>query len=324
MKRHSLTLPQLGSTYPFKLGGVTTLRTVESVDLGCGTMVLTSPDYPPRKTFINDVVELVRPNDATAWLPVLREHYAMDAAGRAALIAEARATRHSDKDFDRFDNYLLRGENIEEEDFVGSGPHEAMGPVCAFPQAPIADLHRDLYATLGDPVPVLRWPRQESEQSPARSELPSPESPSRRFKVGDHVVFSHHVGHDCGNEGAPPLGWAGVVTDDDRSDLPLRVVGVPWRNSPTQGAWWFLPEALELAADGVAPAFSVGARVMVAKKVEWLSRGRSAGWESPWMDATVGKTGRVTDVSAEHVTVQMDTVGGEWSYAPEALTLIVE
>lgn len=275
MKRHSLTLPQLGSTYPFKLGGVTTLRTVESVDLGCGTMVLTSKDYPPRKTFINDVVELVRPNDATAWLPVLREHYAMDAAGRVALIAEARATRHSDKDFDRFDNYLLRGENIEEEDFVGSGPHEAMGPVCAFPQAPIADLHRDLYATLGDPVPVLRWPRQESEQSPARSELPSPESPSRRFKVGDHVVFSH-------------------------------------------------PEALELAADGVAPAFSVGARVMVAKKVEWLSSGRSAGWESPWMDATVGKTGRVTDVSAEHVTVQMDTVGGEWSYAPEALTLIVE
>mgnify|MGYP006356022847 CR=1 FL=1 len=172
MKRLPLTLPDLGSTYPYDIDGRCELYAVEAVSLGRGIMDLRRLGSDTiRPTFINDVVRMLRPNDAAAWLPTMRKHYSMDGEGRAALIAEA------------------KGRSVEEDlawvDLLESGPYTAMGPVChngedlarAFPQVP-NDLSHDLYATIGDPVPVLVWPRQESEQSPTRSETTADEAPS--------------------------------------------------------------------------------------------------------------------------------------------------
>lgn len=161
MKRFPLTLPAVGSTYPFKIDGRSELYAVEAVSLGRGIMDLRRLGSDTiRPTFINDVVRMVRPNDAAAWLPVLREHYTMSDEGRAALIAEATAPRTVAEDLAWVDSL----------ECIERGPYTPMGPVChngvdlarAFPQVPNDDLSRDLYATIGDPVPPLVWPRQES------------------------------------------------------------------------------------------------------------------------------------------------------------------
>ena len=134
----------------------------------------------------------------------------------------------------------------------------------AFPRVPNDDLSHDLYATIGDPVPALVWPRQESEQSPTRSETTLDEAP---VKVLESVV-------------ANEPGMPHVMRVED---------------------------------------FAVGDRVMIIKKVEALNSERSAGWESEWMDETVGQSGRVNDTGTR-VLVQLDN-GTEWAYAPEALAL---
>ena len=169
MKRLPLTLPAVGSTYPFDIDGSVELRTIESVDLGRGLMFLASNGHPLRPTFINDVVRMVRPNDAAAWLPVMREHYTMDAEGRGALIAEAKQAPRTVE------------ENLAWVDSLYTPMvvcHNGEDLTRAFPQVPNDDLSRDLYATIGDPVPPLVWPRQESEQSPTRSETTADEAPS--------------------------------------------------------------------------------------------------------------------------------------------------
>lgn len=261
MKRFPLTLPQLGSTYPFEIDGRSELFTVDRIDLGQGLMYLESCERTfERAMFVNDVVRMVRPNDAAAWLPVLREHYTMDDEGRAALIAEANAPRTVTEDLAWVDSL----------ECTERGPYTPMGPVChngedfarAFPSLTSAvtdDLSHDIYATIGDSVPPLVWPRQESEQSPARSETP------------DAIVMTR------AEPGMPHV---------------MRVEN-----------------------------FNVGDRVIVVKKVETLSNGRSAGWESQWMDETVGETGHVVDASYGRVLVHLDSDGCEWAYAPEALAL---
>lgn len=259
MKRLPLTLPAVGSTYPFDIDGSVELRTIESVDLGRGLMFLASNGHPLRPTFINDVVRMVRPNDAAAWLPAMREHYTMDAEGRGALIAEAKQAPRTTE------------EDLAWVDSLERGPYTPMGPVChngedlarAFPQVP-NDLSRDLYATIGSPVPALVWPRQEVEQSPTRSETTA-EAP---IKVLEPAVVSE-----------PGMPCAKRVED-----------------------------------------FAVGDRVTVGKKVETLSNGRDAGWDSKWMDETVGQQGRVNDAVGTRVLVQLDD-GCEYAYAPEALAL---
>lgn len=235
MKRFPLTLPQLGSTYPYSIDGHLELFTVDRIDLGQGLMYLSSAERSfERPTFINDVVRMVRPNNIEAWLPVLREQYAMGDEGRAALIAEANASPTDTELMEAVDAWHAAGENTD-------------------------DLSHDLYATIGDPVPPLVWPRQESEQSPAHSETP------------DAIVMTR------AEPGMPHV---------------MRVEN-----------------------------FNVGDRVIVVKKVETLSDDRSAGWESQWMDETVGETGHVKDVPNGRVLVQLDGDGCEWAYAPQALAL---
>ena len=152
MKRLPLTLPDLGSTYPYDIDGRCELYAVEAVSLGRGIMDLRRLGSDIiRPTFINDVVRMVRPNDAAAWLPEMREHYTMDAAGRAALIAESKLCPINTDLMCAVDAWHAAGENTD-------------------------DLSRDLYATIGDPVPPLVWPRQESEQSPTRSETAEDEA----------------------------------------------------------------------------------------------------------------------------------------------------
>ena len=93
MKRFPLTLPVEGSIYPFKIDEHCELHAVDRIDLGQGLMYLRALAAPhkERPTFINDVVRMMRPNDAAAWLPTMRKHYTMDDEGRAALIAEAKS-----------------------------------------------------------------------------------------------------------------------------------------------------------------------------------------------------------------------------------------
>jgi len=68
---------------------------------------------------------------------------------------------------------------------------------------------------------------------------------SPKFKVGDRVRFAHATGPEHDMKDAPPMGWEGVVTQDDKSYLPLEVTGESWRpNGPR--LWWFVPEALDL------------------------------------------------------------------------------
>jgi hypothetical protein len=200
-----LTLPELGSVYPYSIDGHTELFAVAAIDSGQGLMQLESVERTHvRPTFINDVVRFVRPNNVAAWLPVLREQYSMDADGRAALIAEAQR----------------------------SG-------------AEGVDLSRDLYATIGDPVPPLVWPRQESEQSPARTEIEAPAP--RPFKVGDRVKVARKVetdskGRDChwDAEGMDAtigtLQTVARVTDEPDDSYPVRLTG---------DGYWYSPEALE-------------------------------------------------------------------------------
>lgn len=63
------------------------------------------------------------------------------------------------------------------------------------------------------------------------------------FKVGDRVRFARAVGPESGLEDAPPIGWDGIIREDDKSSLPLRVVGSKWG---LDSSWWFVPEALDL------------------------------------------------------------------------------
>ena len=96
MKRLPLTLPDLGSTYPYDIDGRCELYAVEAVSLGRGIMDLRRLGSDTiRPTFINDVVRMMRPNDAAAWLPTMRKHYSMDDEGRTALIAEAKENPYS-------------------------------------------------------------------------------------------------------------------------------------------------------------------------------------------------------------------------------------
>ena len=68
---------------------------------------------------------------------------------------------------------------------------------------------------------------------------------NRAFKVGDRVRFVRRVGEDSQHKDAPPLGWEGVIDEDDESELPLRVVGAPAGDDGAH-AWWFIGEALDL------------------------------------------------------------------------------
>ena len=80
MKRNlPLTLPVEGSIYPFEIDGHCELHAVDRIDLGQGIMYLRALAAPhnERPTFINDVVRMMRPNDAAAWLPAMRKHYSM-------------------------------------------------------------------------------------------------------------------------------------------------------------------------------------------------------------------------------------------------------
>ena len=74
-----------------------------------------------------------------------------------------------------------------------------------------------------------------------------------RFPVGARVRFARLEGPEVLHECAPPLGWEGVIDEDDNSPgLPFRVVGAEWGRiygSGHDGAWWFAPEALDRLED---------------------------------------------------------------------------
>ena len=355
MKRLPLTLPAVGSTYPFDIDGSVELRTIESVDLGRGLMFLASNGHPLRPTFINDVVRMVRPNDAAAWLPLLREHYSMDNEGRAALIAEAKQAPCS-------------GHTLAIEGPVESGPYTAMGPVChngedlarAFPQVPndayaeaFQRTHeRDLYTTIGDPVPPLVWPRQES---PTRGETTMDEAPVKVlesamstayeeagewagsatavevspakphvFKAGERVIVARKVerdstGHWCfWPKYHDVLGLSGVVSSVDPSPGASVFVEIAGGG----GQHYLSPEALDLVTSVAAVAFKPGDTVKVARKITTDSKGRDCHW-SPDMNTSVGATQTVTHVELDNgmdsIPVRLDNA--QW-YSPEALDLV--
>jgi hypothetical protein len=68
-----------------------------------------------------------------------------------------------------------------------------------------------------------------------------------RFHLGDRVRFARLEGPEVHHSDAPPLGWVGVIDEDDGSTgLPFRVTGGAWpRGYRSENAWWFAPEALE-------------------------------------------------------------------------------
>ena len=70
-----------------------------------------------------------------------------------------------------------------------------------------------------------------------------------RFPVGARVRFARLEGPEVFHECAPPLGWEGVIDEDDDSGLPFRVVGAEWGRQYGNGAWWFAPEALDRLED---------------------------------------------------------------------------
>jgi len=68
---------------------------------------------------------------------------------------------------------------------------------------------------------------------------------TKRFRVGERVRFARLEGPEVLLDSAPPLGWEGVIDEDDTStDLPFRVLGPAW-SQRDNGAWWFAPEALD-------------------------------------------------------------------------------
>lgn len=62
------------------------------------------------------------------------------------------------------------------------------------------------------------------------------------FRVGDRVRFARLEGPEVHHSNAPPLGWEGVIDEDDDSSLPFRVTGDAWASGYR---WWFAPEALD-------------------------------------------------------------------------------
>ena len=74
----------------------------------------------------------------------------------------------------------------------------------------------------------------------------APTSEPRPFEVGDRVRFARKIGPESTHANAPPLGWEGVIVDNDYSRIPFRVEGRPWENYRYRPLWWFVPEALDL------------------------------------------------------------------------------
>lgn len=332
MKRFPLTLPAVGSTYPYSIDGHLELFTVDRIDLGQGLMYLSSAERSfERPTFINDVVRMVRPNDAAAWLPVLREHYTMDDEGRAALIAEANAPRTVAEDLAWVDSL----------ECIERGPYTPMGPVChngedfarAFPQVPNDDLSRDLYATIGGPVPPLVWPRQESEQSPTRTDAPS--LSVKDFALDARVKIAMKADPDDGAEWVDEMDetigqLGGVVGHTDSGRVLVRV--------PDGCTWAYAPEALTLEnacskvtkepapVDDAAPAkphaFKAGDRVVVARKVERDSTGHWCFWPSgPSVLGALGVVLRADTDTGATIIVDLASFGPR-CFSPEALALI--
>lgn len=90
---------------------------------------------------------------------------------------------------------------------------------------------------------VRRWPDPASADPDKAAEHLRPEAPAPHvFKVGDRVRFARRVGEESDHADAPPIGWEGVIDEDDGSELPLRVVGKPWAR---QWSWWFVHAALD-------------------------------------------------------------------------------
>ena len=94
---------------------------------------------------------------------------------------------------------------------------------------------------------VRRWPDPTVADSDKSAEHLRPEAPTPHvFKVGDRVRFARRVGAESEHTDAPPIGWAGVIDEDDGSELPLRVVGEVWARG-RQWSWWFVHAALDPA-----------------------------------------------------------------------------
>ncbi len=352
-----LTLPVEGSIYPFKIDGCCELHAVDRIDLGQGLMYLRALSAPhkERPTFINDVVRMMRPNDAAAWLPTMRKHYTMDDEGRAALIAEAKSRSV--------------GDDLAWVDSLECGPYTPM-VVChngedlarAFPRVPNDDLSRDRYATIGDPVPPLVWPRQESEQSPTRSETALDEPPVKvlestvfsepgmphvmrveDFTIGDRVMVVKKV--EVLSNGASTYWQEEMDATIGLTGKVLRTAGGDGRVSvdieSTSDLWWYAPEALALEnacsevttapvaiAVEEAPAkphvFKTGERVIVARKVERDSTGHWCFWPQ-YDEVVLGLSGTiegdVRDKCGAYLYVNVTGLGGRY-FSPEALDLV--
>lgn len=70
--------------------------------------------------------------------------------------------------------------------------------------------------------------------------------PYRSFHIGERIRFARLEGPEVHHSDAPPLGWEGVIDEDDDSSLPFRVTGDAWASGyRSEDAWWFAPEALD-------------------------------------------------------------------------------